>query len=828
MRFGTRAGLLAGTAALVALSPLMAFAQDGGATALEEIEVIGTSPLGGDDLALDKVPASVRSVKAQDFRDANAPTVQEGLGRSVPGVNITDVTGNPFNKEVFFRGFQSSPTVGIPQGLAVYQNGVRINESLGDTVNYDLIPTVAIDRLDVWTNNPLFGLNALGGALSFKTKSGFTFQGVELEAQAGSFGRYEGSAQWGTQVGNWAGYIAIEGARDGGWRDYSKSNVKRVFGDVGYKTDSAEVHFNLTYAKSTLGVVGPTPEVLLNDRRRNVYTGDQINDNEMGMLAMQGNFDVTDKWSLQTNAYYRKFNRDGVDGNDTDVRPCGTDGQWLCLDGDDDVRNFVRDPVTGKRIRNTYFPTDGEFGPGTTPGSIERNSVRTDSAGGTLQATNESELFGRKNHFVAGVAYDFGRTDFKGWSELCRIPANLQCVGTGQQYYTEVPGGITPVSITGTNNYVGLYAIDTLDLTERLSATIGGRWNYANIDIKDKSTRFPLNEDRTGRAGPSLDGNHSFDRFNPMAGLTYKITPNITAFGSYSESNRNPTVLELGCANPDVPCPLEATLVSDPPLKQVVTRGGEAGFRGQHEFSGAALRWSATIYRSENQDDIINVPSNLAGRGYFVNAGDSRRQGVELSAEVSAERWAFFANYAYVDATFRKGVTLNSPNNPASKNYGQDDDDDDRRAAARADKLKTGQIRVQKGDTLPGIPAHQVKFGGAFKITPRWTVGADAQIYGSQYYVGDESNQNPKLPAYAVFNANTSFQVTEQVKLFAGAKNIFNKKYNSYGTFFETDDIGFLGLENPRTQTPARPFSVYGGVNVKFSAAAAPVLVTKY
>ncbi len=30
--------------------------------------------------------------------------------------------------------------LGTPQGLAVYQNGVRINEVFGDTVNWDLIP----------------------------------------------------------------------------------------------------------------------------------------------------------------------------------------------------------------------------------------------------------------------------------------------------------------------------------------------------------------------------------------------------------------------------------------------------------------------------------------------------------------------------------------------------------------------------------------------------------------------------------------------------------------------------------------------------------------
>jgi iron complex outermembrane receptor protein len=824
MAHKVRAGLLLGTAGLATFASLGAvMAQDSGAIALEEIEVIGTTPLGGDGLDRDKVPANVHSVTSDRFRAGGSPTVQEGLAQTVPGVSISDVTGNPFNQEVFFRGFQASQQNGAPQGLAVYQNGVRVNEAFGDTVNFEFVPSVAIDRLDVWTNNPVFGLNALGGALSFQTKSGFTFQGLETEFQAGSFGRFEGSAQWGVQSGNWAGYLALEGARDGGWRDYSASNLKRVFGDIGYKTDSAEIHLNFTYADSKLGVVGPTPFELLEQRRRNVYTGDQINENEMGMLNLQGKFDVTDAWSIQSNVYYRKYKSDRVDGNDTDARPCPESGPYagfMCLEGDDfgfseaeadEERNasrlVLRDPVTGRPVpRPDGIPEDeDDFGPGSTPGSIERSRIRTDAAGGTLQATNDSEFFGRKNHFVVGASYDFGKTDFSGWSELCIIPENLQCKGTGQYYYATIPGGILPVDLTAKNHYLGLYASNTIDVTDRLSATVGARWNYAKLIINDKSPYAPLDEN--GEVfGPNLDGKHTFQRLNPMAGLTYKITPEITGFVSYSESNRAPTALELGCSNPAIPCPLESTLVSDPPLDQVITRTGEFGFRGRHDFAGGALNWSAALYQANNKDDILNVPSEITGRGYFVNAGKTRRQGLEISTQFMAEKWALYANYAYVDATFRKNIQLAS-NSP--------DADDD------------GVIDVRKGDRLTGIPDHQLKFGGAYRITPQWTVGADAVIMAGQYLLGDESNQNKKLDGYAVFNVNTSYQVTEQFKIFGGVKNLFNKKYETYGTFFETDDIGFLGLSDPRSLTPARPLQVYAGVNFKFGAEAAPVLVTK-
>jgi len=110
---------------------------------------------------IDKVPASV--IDANQIERVRS---QNNCGCSAkirPGIVVNEVTGNPFQPNVEFRGFVASPVAGTPQGLAVYQNGVRINEAFGDTVNWDLIPTAAIRSIAVVTNNPAFGLNALGG-----------------------------------------------------------------------------------------------------------------------------------------------------------------------------------------------------------------------------------------------------------------------------------------------------------------------------------------------------------------------------------------------------------------------------------------------------------------------------------------------------------------------------------------------------------------------------------------------------------------------------------------------------------------------------------------
>jgi iron complex outermembrane receptor protein len=115
--------------------------------------------------------------------------ISDALQNYVPVIIVNEFAGNPLQPDVQFRGLVASPVAGTPQGLAVYQNGVRINEAFGDTVNWDLIPTAAIRSVTVVTNNPAFGLNALGGAVNVQMKDGFNYHGAEIDTLVGSFGR---------------------------------------------------------------------------------------------------------------------------------------------------------------------------------------------------------------------------------------------------------------------------------------------------------------------------------------------------------------------------------------------------------------------------------------------------------------------------------------------------------------------------------------------------------------------------------------------------------------------------------------------------------------
>src|ERR1700747_582850 len=178
---------------------------------LPAVEVVGATPLLGSGVDRDRGRAETQGLPDRDISRNGYPQMLPALEENVPGVTLDNAAGNPFQPNLFYHGFLASPLQGNPQGLAVYLNGVRFNQPFGDTVNWDLIPDIAIDRMDLVGSNPVFGLNALGGALSVRTKNGFTYHGGEIDLLGGSFAHYQGNFPYGVQRDNVAAYAAATG-----------------------------------------------------------------------------------------------------------------------------------------------------------------------------------------------------------------------------------------------------------------------------------------------------------------------------------------------------------------------------------------------------------------------------------------------------------------------------------------------------------------------------------------------------------------------------------------------------------------------------------------
>ncbi len=293
------------------------------------------SPVEGSSIPIGKYPGAVGRGSAEDFNRTGYTYAPEVLQQTVPGVILGDAQGNVFQRNLQFRGFKSSPVNGVPQGLAVYQNGVRINESFGDIVNYDFLPDNAISGMTIIGANPVFGLNALGGALTIFMRDGFNYQGAELNVMGGSFGRYQGGLAVGGNSGSWGSFLALEGIHDNGYRDFSASRIRRMYADLGAKGDGTEFHLNFTGAANYVGVTAAAPEQLLDLNWANTFTSPQTTKNQVAMTSLNGNIEVSPTWSLQGVGYYRWFKQSHVDGNISEAEECDTIPNVLCLEGDD-------------------------------------------------------------------------------------------------------------------------------------------------------------------------------------------------------------------------------------------------------------------------------------------------------------------------------------------------------------------------------------------------------------------------------------------------------------------------------------------------------------
>ncbi|NDE35662.1 MAG: hypothetical protein EB012_12575, partial [Gammaproteobacteria bacterium] len=283
---------------------------------LDEVNVVGNTPIGTIGLGQNKVSGNVQTFEDEEINRHDSILFPDFLNRRLESVNINDVQNNPYQPDITYRGFEASPILGTPIGISVYQDGVRVNEPFGDTVNWDLIPQIAIANMEmVPGSNPLFGLNTLGGALEVRTKSGFTHSGFHAQSYGGSYGRQNYQAEYGGNSGNVDWYFAGNYFGDGGWRSFSPTAVAQSFGKVGYEDEKTDLDLSFTFADNNMQGVGPTPFNWLAKDWNSIYTAPDVTQNTMYFVTLKGSHQLTDDLQLSGNVYNRNSYSDNYNSN---------------------------------------------------------------------------------------------------------------------------------------------------------------------------------------------------------------------------------------------------------------------------------------------------------------------------------------------------------------------------------------------------------------------------------------------------------------------------------------------------------------------------------
>jgi len=723
------------------------------------------------------VPANVQRALAEQLQRSQALDLTDFLNRQFSSVSINHAQNNPLQPDFNFRGFTASPLLGLPQGLSVYENGVRINDPFGDTINWDLIPVSAIDNVQMLAGaQPVFGLNTLGGALSLRMKNGFSQQGTQLDAYGGAFGRLGTSLQVGGNDGRWGYYGDVDYFKEDGWRDHSYSDALRVYGALSRHESDWAVDLSAAYANTKLRGNGPAPAELLAIDRSAVFTYPDITQNEHAQLILEGSRSLSDVLRLSGNVFYRRLDTDTFNGDATPFEQCEFGGEQFLVEegGCEPILDVAGQPIPAE--------LDGS----------ELNAINNlgrreqESYGGSAQLGLQAPLFGRENNLTFGVAFSIGRTTFDSVVEAASLLEDRATSRTGvfaQNFATAVGSDVTSAS---------LYFLDTLSLSESVAVTLSGRYDDTRIELSDRS-----GED------PELDGKHDFGRFNPAVGVTFRLTPSMTLYGSYGESTRAPSPVELACASEDAPCNLPNAFLADPPLEQVVAKSTEIGLRSEgHE----GLQWHIGAFYTVNHNDILfqTTGGPQANVGFFDNVGDTLRTGIELSLSQRLARFRWSFDYSYLDATFDDDFVSNSPHHPIF-------------ASDPASPAIVGEqkLLVTAGSNIPGIPQHQANLGVDFALRDRFDVGADVVMRSGVYLRGDEANLLDKTDGYAIVNLRAEWQLNDNVVLFARIENVFDQGYETFGVLGDPREV-FEDFSDPRFLGSGPPLGAWVGARLKW------------
>jgi outer membrane receptor protein involved in Fe transport len=777
IRHGVLLGAAHAPSALAQVAPSPQ-AQEVALGPLAEVVIVASTPLRGAELTQDQVAGAVQRVDGEQIHATRGATLADVLQQNLAGVTLNESQGSPFLPDLNYRGFTSSPLLGLPQGLAIYQNGTRLNEPFGDTVAWDLIPEFAIEEATLLSSsNPAYGLNALGGALSLRMKDGFSFEGARLGLLGGSFGRVRGTLEAGLQRDGWAAYAAGDVLREAGYRDHSPARAGRFYADVRRRSEHHELALNATLANSSLTGNGPAPLELLAERRQAVFTYPDETKTSLALVTAEAGWSPSPALELTATAFLRGSLRQTFNGDAFDLQPCDDVPTVLCAEGEEDdveAAQDVGEPVIG---------ASGGPIPSSAGGDAATNTTRTRSrsTGATVQLVSRHRLGERDNQLTIGVSAARAVNEFLQRSEVGTFLPDRGVQGSG---YFMTEGA---VDLEASSVQLGVYASDTLALLPALFLTASGRFNWVALSLREDQIE-------------ALNADHRFSRLNPAVGLAYTPRAGATLFANYAEANRAPTPAELSCADPEEPCRLPNAFLSDPPLAQVVTRSVELGGRLTHELDAdTALSASLALFVARSRDDISFVAGSRVGTGYFRNAGTTQRAGLEATFSARLGRLDAYLGYQFLRATFESSLLLPGANHPDATTTPEGD-----------------VIAVEPGDRIPGLPQHALRVGADLEPLDGLAIGAWVNASSSQHYRGDEANLLQPLPGYATLNARGSVELARWALLFVRLDNVLNAKLETFGLLGEPDEV-IPDAEDPRYASPGPPRSVWVGLDLRLS-----------
>ena len=289
------------------LAPAQALAQEAQPLArLTELRVIAP-PFETGPLPRSWVPGRVEILTDAEIQSIRPSVLPDALER-LPGVTLQNEQGNPFQPNLTLRGFSVSSVTGLPQGLSVFLDGVRINEPTVEEVNFDLIPLEDAERVEVIRGpSVLFGRNTLGGAINIITRRGEEIREIVPEFAGGSFGRQQYRLRASGEARPLDYYVSLHQVMEDGYRDFTSARLSRAFVKIGVHAGDTDATVSYQFSNNRIEQAGSLPQtVLREDRRANLTAGDFWSP-ELNFGIVNVRRSLGEHWTLSANAFVRSL-----------------------------------------------------------------------------------------------------------------------------------------------------------------------------------------------------------------------------------------------------------------------------------------------------------------------------------------------------------------------------------------------------------------------------------------------------------------------------------------------------------------------------------------
>ncbi len=804
---------------------------------LGTVDVIGSSPLPGILIDRKEVPHTTQKITNSEIQQNLSKSITDLMNENFSGISVKDVQNGAFQKNLDYRGFTASPLLGESQGISVYLDGIRINESFGDTIQWELIPENAIKQIDLMSANPAFGLNALGGSLALTTKKGLDFKNTEFVDTLNKYGSFNFTSElmeYGYGTEEFGTYTSIELERDGGWRDHSDGEIARFFTNYGYEKDNFDLSFSFLGANTDLNGNGVIPIELLEKKREAVFTWPDKTSNQMSMFYSNLNFYTKSDAIISSNFYHKRLYRTTFNADEIDAEECAEDSAADAAELKSDY-GFDDAPLCGEdNSSGDYGIILDQRGDAIESndnirkyGLLNKTFTTTNTMGAAMQYDNYYNIFNKNHKIALGGSYDQAKTFFRSQGFLgtltnertvtplflsdgtpIELVAEQEHDGAGNDPDDKERGDVGPAEVTGKLNIYGIYASDNFQYNNKLTFNNSIRANLAFVELIDNF------ETPTYTRTAFINGDHRYFRVNPSLGFVYDYNNQISLIANYREANRVPSPVELSCADPSAPCRLPNAFVADPPLEQVITRGTELGIRSNYTIGNYNINFNTIGHFSQNSEDILFVSSGTGlSSGYFTNFGKTHRLGLDFSMRANKNNSkkgvkSSIFNYSYLKATFQSAHTLPAANHP------------------------NGTNDVQSGDIIPGMPLHKINAKTSYGFNENFDISLGVLGATGVFLRGDESNQLSKTSPYIVLNLESSYQPTKNISFFARVDNLLDSNYETMGVLGEASssevnvpikelgDTGTgdsaIGALDPNFLSPGQPISFFIGASIKW------------